>query len=69
MSLPSIYGLIDISEVEVILNTCSNTEIPPNPSKKLHTIIFIEIVFIGILDTIATPFVSSTIPTKYSTCK
>lgn len=64
MNLPKIYGFIDISEVDVILKTCKSIEIPPNPSKKLHTIIFIDIDFIGIFEARDTPFVSSTMPEK-----
>ena len=56
------YGLIDISELEVILRTCNITDIPPKPSKNAHIIILILIAFIGILDIIETPFVSSTMP-------
>ena len=62
--MPIIYGFIEISDVDVILNTCSKIEIPPKPSKKLHIIIFTDIALNGILDIIETPFVSSTIPEK-----
>lgn len=51
-----------MSEVEVILNTWSNTDIPPNPSKNAQIIIFIDMALIGIWEIIETPFVSSTIP-------
>ena len=44
-------------------------EIPPKPSKNAHTTIFIEIIFIGIFETIETPFVSSTIPDKMPVAK
>ena len=56
------YGKIDISVLEIIPHTCSNTENPPNPNKKAEIIIFVEIFLIGILETIFTPFVSSIIP-------
>lgn len=48
----------------MILNTCNKTEKPPNPNKKEHKIIEIEIVLIGILAAKLTPFVNSTIPDK-----
>ena len=51
-----------MSEVEVILKTWSKTDIPPNPSKNAHIVIFILIAFIGMFEIIDTPFVSSTIP-------
>ena len=56
------YGKIDISVLEIIPHTCSNTENPPNPNKKAEIIIFVEIFLIGILETIFIPFVSSIIP-------
>ena len=51
-----------MSEVEVILKTWSKTDIPPNPSKNAHIVIWILIAFIGMTEIIDTPFVSSTIP-------
>lgn len=45
-----------------MLKTCNKIDIPPNPSKNAQTITFIDIAFILIVDTMETPFVSSTIP-------
>lgn len=50
------------SVLEIILKTWSNTEIPPKPSKKAHSTIFIEIFFVAIDVISDTPFVSSIIP-------
>ena len=55
------YGKIDISVLEIIPHTCSNTDIPPNPNKKEEIIILVEIFLIGILETVFIPFVSSII--------
>jgi hypothetical protein len=45
-----------------MLRTCSNTEIPPKPSKKAVKIMFIEIALIFILAIEAIPFVISRNP-------
>lgn len=45
-----------------MLKTWSITEIPPNPSRNAHKIIFIEIFLQATLQTSDTPFVSSIIP-------
>lgn len=50
------------SVLEIMLKTWSNTEIPPKPSKKAHSTIFIEIFFVAIDVIRDTPFVSSIIP-------
>ena len=47
-----------------MLKTCSNIEIPPNPSKKEAIIIFREIFFICIPEIIFIPFVISRKPVK-----
>ena len=47
-----------------MLHTCNKTEKPPNPNKKAHRIILVEISFIGIAATKFTPLVNSTIPDK-----
>lgn len=57
-----IYGFIEISELDVILNTWSITDIPPNPSKNAEITTFTESTLNGILAIIDTPFVSSIIP-------
>ena len=46
----------------MILSTCKNTEIPPVPSKNAVRIIFIEIIFIGMLEIKEIPFVISKKP-------
>lgn len=56
------YFLIDKSDLAVILSTWSITEIPPNPSKNAHKIIFIEMFLQATLQTSDIPFVSSIIP-------
>ena len=45
-----------------MLRTWSKIDIPPKPSKNAQIIMFKEIFFIGILEIIETPFVSSTMP-------
>lgn len=60
---------MDISEEEVMLRTWSKIDIPPNPSKKAHIVIFIVIFLTGIFEMIDTPFVSSTIPEKIPAIK
>ena len=62
--MPQKYFLIDKPNLLIILNTWSNTEKPPKPSKKLQAVILIEISFKGMLATSLTPFVNSTIPDK-----
>ena len=37
-NLPKIYGFIEISDLEIILNTCNIIEIPPKPNKKAQII-------------------------------
>ena len=61
-NFPKIYGLIDKSVFEIVLQTCSKTEMPPNPRRKEAIIILIESFFSGILQTIFKPLVSSKIP-------
>lgn len=56
------YGLIDKSVFEIVLQTCSKIENPPNPKRKEAKIILIEIDFSGILQIIFKPLVSSKIP-------
>ena len=56
------YGLIDIPLFEVIANTCSSTDIPPNPIKKLQIITDTEIALEAAKLIQETPFVSSTNP-------
>ena len=60
--MPYIYFLIDKLDFEIILKTCNKTEIPPNPSKKAHIIIVVEIFFVAVAVTSDIPFVSSIIP-------
>ena len=60
--LPMKYFFIDKSVSEMILKTCSKTEIPPNPSKNADKIIFCDTLFIFIKAIKLTPFVSSKIP-------
>lgn len=62
--LPIIYGFIEISLLEIILNTCNNIEIPPNPNRKEDKIILIEISLQAIELICLTPFVTSIIPDK-----
>lgn len=61
-SFPIAYGLIDISDFEVILNTCNKTLKPPKPSNKAEITIVVEIDFVLIVTICESPFVSSTIP-------
>ena len=60
--LPIIQGFIDKSDLETILKTCNKTDKPPKPSKKLVTIIFIDIFFKLIHEIKLIPFVISKIP-------
>ena len=52
-----------------MLSTCKNTEIPPKPSKNEVRIIFIEIAFIGILESKEIPFVISKKPVSKGAIK
>ncbi len=54
-NLPMMYGLIEISEFDVILRTWSKIEIPPKPSKNAHITILTDIALNGILEIIETP--------------
>ena len=58
------YGFIDISDLEIMLNTCSIIEIPPNPNKKAQIIILTAKFLFITEDTATTPFVSSKSPVK-----
>lgn len=58
---------MDISDFEVILHTCSKTEMPPNPSKKAQIIILIPSVLQGTKLTKLTPEVSSIKPDRKGT--
>ena len=62
MHLPMKYFFIDKSVCEIILKTCSKTEIPPKPSKNADKIIFCDTLFIFTKAVKLTPFVSSKIP-------
>ena len=59
---PKIYGLIDKSVFDVMLNTCSKTDIPPKPNKKEVKIIFIESFLQAIVEKEEMPFVISIKP-------
>ena len=63
---PKKYGLMDIFAFDVILNTWSKIERPPNPSKNEHRIIDILLLYVVIY---FRPFVTSinpiTIPLEY----
>lgn len=61
---PYIYGLIDKSVLEVILNTCKRTEIPPKPSKNAVIIILIDSFLKAIFEIIFIPLVISNNPVK-----
>ena len=50
------------SDLDTILNTCKNIDIPPVPNKKAVNIIFKEIAFICIFEINAIPFVISNNP-------
>ena len=54
--------MIDKSVLDVILKTCNNTEIPPNPSKKAVNIILIESFLQTMLDIVLMPLVISKKP-------
>ena len=56
------YGLIEMLFFDVMLNTCSNMEKPPKPSKNAQIIMLVEIALLGIAQTLLTPFVSSMMP-------
>ena len=56
------YGFIDKSVFEVILNTCRKTEIPPKPRRKAAKIILIESFLHAIEEIILIPFVISNKP-------
>lgn len=45
-----------------MLKTCKRTEMPPNPSKNAHNIIFTERALYGIVAICFTPLVSSINP-------
>ena len=62
--MPYIYGLIDKSVLEVMLNTCRRTEIPPKPSKNAVIIIFIDNFLKAIFEMIFIPLVISNKPVK-----
>ena len=59
---PYKYGFIDRSVLEVMLNTCRKTEIPPKPSKKAVKITFKLIALICIEAICLMPFVISSSP-------
>mgnify|MGYP004520407183 len=61
-SLPMVYVFIESPDLLMILKTCSSTENPPKPNKKLADIILIESDFICTFETRFTPFVNSIIP-------
>ena len=54
--------MIDKSVLEITLQTCNKTEIPPNPSKKEARIILMDKCFSVILQIILRPLVNSKIP-------
>lgn len=66
-SFPKIYGFIERSDLEVILQTCNNTDIPPNPSRNAVKIIFNDISLIFIKEINEIPFVISKIPVNRGT--
>ena len=68
-NLPKMYGFIDKSVFETILNTCKNIDIPPIPSKKEVNIIFNEIAFICIFEINDIPFVISKKPVRIGATK
>lgn len=53
---------MDKSDFETMLKTWSKIESPPNPSRKAVTIMFVEIFFSFIKDTMLIPLVISKIP-------
>ena len=61
-NLPKIYGFADIFSFEITLSTCSITDSPPKPKRKLHIIILTDIALFGIRLICFIPFVSSIIP-------
>ena len=63
------YGLIDRSVFDTILNIWKKIDIPPIPSKKAVNIIFKEIAFICMFEIIAIPFVISSNPVKKGAIK
>lgn len=63
-SFPYMYGFMDRSLLDVILYTCKKTEIPPKPSRNAERIIFMLIVFIGIIEICLIPLVISSIPVR-----
>ncbi len=63
------YGFIEMSDLEVMLQTCNKTERPPKPSRKAVKIIFIEIAFICMLDIKEIPFVISKSPVNRGVMK
>ena len=60
---------MDKSLFEVILSTCSKTEIPPNPSKKAVIKILIESFLQVILEMLLIPFVISKNPVNRGSIK
>lgn len=56
------YFFIDKSDFDVMLKTCSNTDIPPNPSKNAQMMILKERALLVTELTSNTPLVSSIIP-------
>ena len=61
-NLPKIYGFADIFSFEITLSTCSITDSPPKPKRKLHIITLTDIALFGIRLICFIPFVSSIIP-------
>lgn len=68
-NFPRIYGLIEISDLDVMLKTCNIIDIPPKPSKKAQDITFTPKFLLAIADTVETPFVSSNMPVNIGTIK
>ena len=68
-NLPKIYGFIEISDLEIILNTCNIIEIPPKPSKKAQIIILIARFLLATQETAVIPFVNSKIPVRIGAIK
>ena len=57
-----VYAFIEISDLEVMLNTWSSTLIPPKPKIKLAKVTKVENDFVLICERLFKPFVSSTNP-------
>ena len=58
-----------MSDLDIILNTWSIIDIPPNPNKNAESITLIPRFLQVMEDTVATPFVNSKIPVKIGIIK